>query len=77
MDLICVKMVAPFELRSISTDGEIAIPAGTSLLMMLLMTGAPLYALAMPVVVNGKQESKSYCLQDGDIVVFVMPFSGG
>ncbi len=77
MDLICIKLIAPFALKNISANGEITVPDGTRLRKLLRLAGVPLYGLVMPVVVNGKFESKSYRLQDGDLVVFVMPFRGG
>jgi molybdopterin converting factor small subunit len=75
--VITVKVVAPFRLKQATPEGEIQVPEGTTLRRMLRLSGAPLIAQAWPVMVNGWQQNKSYKLQDGDLVVFVVPIAGG
>jgi molybdopterin converting factor small subunit len=36
-----------------------------------------LYARFLPVAVNGDQVKRSHRLKDGDMVLFIMPVSGG
>ncbi len=72
-----VKVVAPFKTAGATTDGEIELPDRATVTKLLRLLHAPLYAYALPVVVNGFQVGKRQQLHDGDLVVFVVPISGG
>ncbi|RPI31585.1 MAG: hypothetical protein EHM70_11225, partial [Chloroflexota bacterium] len=75
--MIRVKVVAPFNLNEADKVGEIELPDRTTVAQLLRRLGAPLYAYALPVAVNSKQASRRQVLHDGDLVVFIVPISGG
>ncbi|MGE5222264.1 MAG: MoaD/ThiS family protein [Omnitrophica WOR_2 bacterium] len=76
--MIRVKLVAPFELDGIDSDGCVDLPDGARVKDLLRrVRGFPPYARFFPVAVNGDQVKRSHCLKDGDTVVFIMPVSGG
>jgi molybdopterin converting factor small subunit len=75
--MISVKIAAPFSLSSADPSGEVQVPEGTSVLRLLQLGRAPMLAYLMPISVNGQQVPKTYRLQDGDLLVFIAPMSGG
>ena len=76
--MIRVKLVAPFELDGIDSEGCVDLPDGARVEDLLRrLHGFPLYARFLPVAVNGDQVKRSHRLKDGDMVLFVMPISGG
>lgn len=76
--MIRVKLVAPFELVGIDSDGCVDLPDGARVKdLFRRVHGFPLYARFLPVAVNGDQVKRSHCLKDGDMVLFIMPVSGG
>lgn len=76
--MIRVKLVAPFELEGIDSEGCVDLPDGARVKDLLSrVQGLPLYARFLPIAVNGDQVERSYRLKDGDMVLFIMPVSGG
>jgi molybdopterin converting factor small subunit len=76
--MIRVKLIAPFELDGIDSDGCIDLPDEARVKDLLRRVhGFPLYAKFLPVAVNGDQVKRSDRLKDGDIVQFIVPVSGG
>ncbi len=75
--MVRVKVVAPFKVSQADSSGQIELPDRITVGKLLRILHAPLYAYALPVVVNGAQARRRYLLQEGDLVVFVMPYSGG
>lgn len=76
--MIRVRLIAPFKLDGIDSDGCIDLPDEACVMDLLRRVhGLPLYAKFLPVVVNGNQVKRSYRLKDGDIVQFIVPVSGG
>lgn len=75
--MIRVKVVAPFALEKADRNGEVELPDRATVWQLMKYLHSPLYAYALPVVVNGKQASKRRRLQQDDLVVFLMPYSGG
>jgi sulfur carrier protein ThiS len=75
---IQVKVISPFPLRGVDTDGTVELPDNTRVRDLLRRSlPAALYARIVPVSVNGRQVPPSHRLQDGDLVVIIMPISGG
>lgn len=76
--MIRVKLVAPFELDGIDSAGCVDLPDGARVRdLFRRLHGFPLYARLLPVAVNGDQVNHSHRLKDGDMVVFIIPVSGG
>ncbi len=76
--MIRVKLVAPFELDGIDSDDCVELPDGARVKDLLRRVhGLPFYARFLPMAVNGDQVKSSHRLKDGDMVVFIMPVSGG
>ncbi len=75
--MIRVKVVAPFAIREIDKSGEIELPDQITVGQLRKRLRAPLFAYALPVMVNGKQAGARQRLQQGDLVIFLMPLSGG
>jgi len=75
--VITVKVVAPFTLKNTNSAGEIQVPERTTLNGLLRRVGAPLLAYALPAAVNGSHVRKNQRLKEGDLVVFILPISGG
>ncbi len=76
--MIRVKLVAPFELDGIDSDGCVDLPDGARVNDLLRrVRGLPLYARLLPIAVNGDQVKRSHRLKNGDMVLFIMPVSGG
>ena len=76
--MIRVELVAPFELKGLDPGGCIELPDGARVSDLLKrVRGLPPYARLMPVAVNGEQAKRSQRLKDGDIVLFILPASGG
>lgn len=76
--MIRVRLVAPFELDGIDSDGCVDLPDGARVRdLFMRVRGLPLYARFLPVAVNGDQVNRSHRLRDGDMVLFIMPVSGG
>ncbi len=76
--MIRVQLVAPFELDGIDSDGCVDLPDGARVGdLFKRVHGLPLYVRLLPVAVNGDQVKLSHRLKDGDMVLFIMPVSGG
>ncbi len=76
--MIRVQLVAPFELDGIDSDGCVDLPDGARVAdLFKRVHGLPLYVRLLPVAVNGDQVKLSHRLKDGDMVLFIMPVSGG
>lgn len=76
--MIRVELVAPFELEGLDSGGCIELPDGARVADLLKrVRGLPAYARFWPVAVNGEQVKRSQRLMDGDIVLFILPVSGG
>ena len=76
--MIRVKLVAPFKLDGIDPEGCIDLPDGARVRDLWgRIHGFPLYARFLPIAVNGDQVKRSHPLKDGDMVLFIMPVSGG
>lgn len=72
-----VKVIAPFPLTTLDSDNEIEIPENATVARLLRQIRAPLYAQFMPGTVNGVQANRRTRLHPGDLVVFLVPYSGG
>ena len=71
-------VAAPFELRGQGRDGCVDLHEGARVRDLLrLAVNAPIYTRLLPVSVNGEQAKHSQILQDGDVVVFILPRTGG
>ncbi len=75
--MIRVKVVAPFQIPQANSRGEIDLPERITVWRLTRLLHSPLYAYALPVFVNGIQAGKRQVLQDGDLVVFMVPIAGG
>ncbi len=75
--MIRVKIVAPFTISQADSSGEVDIPDRTTVGRLLRLLHAPLYAHVLPVVVNGSQAGRRRMLKNGDLVIFLVPISGG
>jgi hypothetical protein len=73
-----IQVIAPFEIQGLDADGFIELPPGTRVRDVLKRTKPIVrFFVGMPVMVNGKQVKKSCELQDGDVLMFLFPLSGG
>jgi sulfur carrier protein ThiS len=73
-----IKFVAPIRMARQDTEGTLEIPDGTTVRKLLRRTGvAGRMLAALPIMVNGNQVKPTFILHDGDVVVVVMPLSGG
>ncbi len=72
-----VKVIAPFALKRARGGETIELPEGATSMQLLRLLHAPIYAYALPMTVNGEQVGKHKRLHEGDLVVFLVPFSGG
>ncbi len=70
-----VKVIAPFEIPGREADGTLELRDGAR--VREIFRGAPAFTLLLPVSVNGEQVSRRRKLQDGDLVVVIVPISGG
>ncbi len=75
--MVRVKIVAPFKISEADSNGEVELPDRTTVGRLIGVLHAPLYAYVLPVAVNGAQAGRRYLLKEGDLVVFVLPYSGG
>jgi hypothetical protein len=75
--VITVKVVSPLSLKNAGPSGEVQLPERTTVGGMLVRAGAPLPAHILPAFVNGSLAKKSQKLNDGDLIVLLLPFSGG
>ncbi len=75
--MIRVKIVAPFKLSQADSSGEVELPDRTTVGRLVRLLHAPLYAHILPVIVNGSQAGRRKILKNGDLVVFLVPISGG
>ncbi len=75
--MIRIRVVSPFPLERAGPDGEVELPDQTTVWQMIHRLHLPFYAYALPVSVNGEQAGKRRRLCQGDLVVFIMPYSGG
>ena len=73
-----VRVVAPFAVSGLDADGRLEVPSEATVNYVLkrAKTGGPFWRL-LPVSVNGMQVKKSHKLNDGDVIVFISPISGG
>ena len=73
-----VRVVAPFIIPGLDAQGQLELPPGATVghILKRAKTSISFWRL-LPVSVNGKQVEKSQKLNDGDIIVFVSPISGG
>ncbi len=73
-----IKVISPFEVRGLAEDGTLELKEGARVRDLLRRSlPAALYATLVPVSVNGRQVQPAHRLQDGDLVVILMPISGG
>ena len=73
-----VKIIAPFDVPGLDQDDCLEVPPGATVRGVLGRFGpARGYVWLLPVSVNGVMVRKSHRLQDGDVIVFVFPLSGG
>lgn len=73
-----IRVVAPFTVPGLDVQGKLEIPQGATVAS--IMKRAKTESLAwnlLPVSVNGRQVKRSHKLNDGDVVVFISPISGG
>ncbi len=75
--MIRVKIIAPFKIAQIDRNGEVELPDRTTVGRLVRLLHAPLYAHVIPVFVNGSQAGRGKILKNGDLVVFLVPISGG
>ncbi len=75
--MIRVKVVAPFKISQADHSGEVELPDRTTVGRLVRLLNAPLYAHLLPVIVNGTQAGRRKMLNNGDLVVFLVPISGG
>jgi molybdopterin converting factor small subunit len=73
-----VRVVAPFAISGLDADGRLEVPrdATVNYVLKRAKTGGSFRNL-LPVSVNGMQVKKSHKLNDGDVIVFISPISGG
>jgi molybdopterin converting factor small subunit len=73
-----VRVVAPFAVSGLDAEGRLEVPreATVGYVLKKAKTGGPFWNL-LPVSVNGMQVKKSHKLNDGDVIVFISPISGG
>jgi molybdopterin converting factor small subunit len=73
-----VRVVAPFQIQGLDAEGRLEIPPNATVAYVFkkAKTGGPFWNL-LPVSVNGMQVKKSHKLNDGDVIVFISPISGG
>lgn len=73
-----IKVIAPFEIPGLDKEGALEAPSGITVRALTRRFGlAAAYAWLLPVSVNGQVVEKSYVLEEGDVVVFIFPISGG
>ena len=73
-----IKFVGPLKMAGQDPEGTLEIPEGTTVRKLLHQAGVAGRMLAvLPVMVNGKQVQPAHILQDGDVLVVVIPLSGG
>ena len=73
-----VKVIAPFEIPDLDGDGFLEVEAGINLRQLRRKLKPDRLALRLlPVFVNGERVKGSYKLRPGDLIVFLMPISGG
>ncbi len=73
-----VRVVAPFAVRGQAQDGCVEMPEGACVRDLLgLAVRPPIFSRLLPVTVNGEPASSSRRLRQDDLVVFIMPLSGG
>ncbi|MDD5367834.1 MAG: hypothetical protein PHQ40_02015 [Anaerolineaceae bacterium] len=75
--MIKVKVIAPFKIPGQAVDGSVDLPDHTRVSGLLKLGRAPLFTRLLPVSVNGEQVSGRRVLCDGDLVIFIVPISGG
>ncbi len=75
--MVRVKVVAPFIISQADSGGEVELPDRTTVGRLIRLLHVPLYAHVLPVVVNGSQAGRRKILKNGDLVVFLVPISGG
>jgi sulfur carrier protein ThiS len=73
-----VRVVSPFPIRGLESDGTLELQEGARVRDLLKRSlSAALYTKFVPVSVNGRQVAPSSRLQEGDLVVILMPIGGG
>jgi len=73
-----IKVIAPFEIPGLDREDRLEVPEGTRV-RDVLKRSPSLHGFlrVLPVMVNGKQVKAAHVLKDGDILVIVVPVSGG
>ena len=71
-----VKVIAPFPIRGLDQEDCLEVSEGSRVRDVLKGSGLN-PARLLPVFVNGQQVKKGHILNDGDIIVFLYPLSGG
>lgn len=73
-----VKVISPFPLRGLEDDDTLELKEGARVRDVLKRSlPAAVYAMVVPVSVNGRQVPPDHKLTEGDLVVILMPISGG
>jgi len=73
-----VRLVAPFQVAGQDADGWLEVPEGTTVRQLLRRAGLAGRLLGvLPAMVNGRQVRAAHLLRDGDVLVVVLPLSGG
>jgi sulfur carrier protein ThiS len=72
-----VKVVAPFPISNIQADNEVEVPDRCTVGSLLRRLNPPVYGYLLPVLVNGIQAKYKTRLKPGDLIVILLPMSGG
>jgi molybdopterin converting factor small subunit len=73
-----IRVVAPFIVPGLDAEGRLEIPQGATVASVIKRAKIDgLMWNLLPVSVNGRQVKRSYKLNDGDVIVFISPISGG
>jgi sulfur carrier protein ThiS len=73
-----IRLAGPLKLPGQDADGWLEVPEGTTVRQVLRRAGLAGRLLGvLPAMVNGRQVRAAHLLRDRDVLVVVLPLSGG